>query len=171
MQVLDGVSVDVDVLLISDVPLALCLILTDEEVAPWAPYLETNRVFINAAMERAEKFKRESSVLYGITTFTPVSFEEVDGRSNCGFIPYDVYLKMFTSGVQTKKNSVNKVDVTTLDGEKRQFLCQCVNVIENPVIASVMYHLKALVTGPGTLSNLTHQIMLFMFYSYAMCVH
>ena len=167
MQVLVGVSVDIDVILISDVPIALCIILTDEEVAPWAPYLETNRVFINAAMERAEEFKRESSVLYEKTTWTPVSFQEIDGRSNCGFVPYSQYINMYTTGFATNRNSVKKVDVTTLDGEKRQFLCECVKVIENPVIASVMFYLQQNVTGPGTLSHLTRQRMLFLFYSYA----
>ena len=159
MQVLVGVSVDIDVILISDVPIALCIILTDEEVAPWAPFLERHRGFINASMERAEAFKRESYLLYGKTTWTPVSFQEVDGRSNCGFVPFSQYINMYTTGVPTNRNSVKKVDVTTLDGDKRQFLCECVKVIENPVIASVMFFLLQNVSGPGTLSPLTRQRM------------
>jgi len=108
-------------------------------------------------MEREEKFKRESIAHYAKTTWAPVSFQEEDGRSNCGLMPYSQYQKMFSEGGTTKKNSVNKVNVTTLDGLNRRFLCECVIVIDNPVIASVMYFLLQSVSGPGNLVYLPRQ--------------
>jgi hypothetical protein len=149
-MVLEGVSVDVDVMLISDVPIALCAILSDEDVSSSVQYLDQLRGFINTSKKREKEFKEDMYGQYGLTEFTPVSYLEEDGRVNCGFVPYLDLLKTETSDVQSKRNIANTVHVTSLDGATTKLHVESVHVIEHPLIAAIMYYLRSNVTGPGT---------------------
>ena len=148
-MVLEGVSVDVDVMLISDVPIALCAILSDEDVSSSVQYLNQVRGFINASKKREEEFKEDMCRQYGLTKFTPVSYQEEDGRVNCGFVPYFDLIKSETSDLQSKRNIQNTVHVTSLDGATSKLHVESVHVIDNPLIAALMYYLRKTVTGPG----------------------
>ena len=165
MQTLEGISVDIEATLIEDVPVALCVLLSDEDVSPCAQDLERVRDFINAAKIGAETMKVDMVEQYRLSEYVPVTYLEVDGRKNCGFVAYSQWQKACQAHVSEKKPSPQRMEVTSLDGGTRTLVKECVQLVENALIATLMFHLRANVTRPGT--DCTHYTLFSLSRVYA----
>ncbi len=102
MQTLEGISVDIDANVIDDVPIALCVLLSDEEAFSCAEDLKRVRDFVNAAKIGAESMKVDMVEQYRISEHVAVTFLEVDGRKNCGFVDYSEWQKACEVAVSEK---------------------------------------------------------------------
>jgi hypothetical protein len=150
VQTLEGISVDIDALVIYDVPVALCVLLSDDEVSSCSEDLKRVQEFVNAAKIGADTMKVDMVEHYRICEYVAVTYEEVDGRKNCGFVAYSAWQKAGEVDVSSKRYSQLRIEVTSLDGGTRSLVHACVQVVENELIASLMFHLRANVTGRGT---------------------
>jgi len=150
VQTLEGISVDIDANVIDDVPIALCVLLSDEEVSSCAEDLKRVRDFVNAAKIGAESMKVDMVEQYRISEHVAVTYLEVDGRKNCGFVAYSEWEKACEAAVSEKRSSHQRMEVTSLDGGTRTLVHECVKVVENALIASLMFYLRANVNCHGT---------------------
>ena len=150
MQTLEGISVDIHATVIVDVPIALCVLLADEQASSCFEDLKRVRDFVNASKMGAETMKVDMVEQYRISEHVAVTFLEVDGRKNCGFVAYSEWQKACEAAVSEKKNAQQRMEVTSLDGGTRTLVHDCVQVVENELIASLMFYLRANVNGHGT---------------------
>jgi hypothetical protein len=137
-------------LVIYDVPVALCVLLSDDEVSSCSEDLKRVQEFVNAAKIGAQTMKVDMVEQYRISEHVAVTYLEVDGRKNCGFVEYSEWEKACEAAVSEKRSSHQRMEVTSLDGGTRTLVHECVKVVENALIASLMFHLRANVTGRGT---------------------
>jgi len=150
VQTLEGISVDIDANVIEDVPIALCVLLSDEEAFSCAEDLKRVRDFVNAAKIGAESMKVDMVEQYRISEHVAVTYLEVDGRKNCGFVEYREWEKACEAAVSEQRSSHQRMKVTSLDGGTRTLVHECVKVVENALIASLMFYLRANVNCHGT---------------------